>query len=280
MDSVKVRAAAKLNLALEITGVSGKLHTLDMLCCSVNLYEVITLSKANDITLTCNKKNVPTDRSNTAVRAAEEFFEATKCRGGVDIYIEKSVPVGAGMGGGSADAAGVLVGLNHLFETGLTLTELCDIGIKIGSDVPLCIIGGLCRVGGVGDKVETLDSMAECFFVVTMAGEGVSTAEAYSRFDELGTDAKTSTELAVQSIGTPDFYSTFSNDLEYSTTIDIEPIKSRLMKCGAVTAMMTGSGAAVFGVFDKLDLARCACESLEGEAWLLRPIGNGVEILS
>ncbi len=279
MRSVSVRAASKLNLTLNITGKKDNLHTLDMLCCCVDLYEHITLTKSDDITLSCDNKNVPTDKKNTAFRAAIEFFNYTGLDDGVDIRIEKAVPIGAGMGGGSADAAGVLVGMNELFETNLTTEQLCDIGIKVGSDVPMCIIGGLTRVSGVGDTVASLGTLPNYYFVVAMAGSGMSTAEAYRRFDEIGTPVPANTQEAIDSLGSTEFFDTLRNDFEHSTTIDIEPVKQKMLNHGALTALMTGSGAAVFGVFTRSDDAQSAQESFGGSAWIVRPVKNGVDIL-
>ncbi len=279
MDKISLRAAAKLNLTLGITGIQGSLHTLDMLCVGVDLYENITLTKACDISLVCDKADIPTDARNTAYRAAESFFAATDTKGGVSIDIKKNVPVGAGMGGGSADAAGVLVGLNRLYDTDLSTDELCKIGIKVGSDVPVCIIGGLCRVQGVGDILTPIDKLPNCYFVVTMAGQGVSTAEAYRRFDDIGTDIAADTSRAIKALCNDDFYRHFSNDMEFSTSIDIDSTKHQLLSLGAKKAMMTGSGAAVFGVFLDHETAKIACDDFNGTAWLLQPIKNGVEIL-
>ncbi len=278
MDSISVRAAAKLNLTLNITGTRGSMHTLDMLCVGVDLYEQITLTKASEMSLCCDVADIPTDARNTALRSAERFFAKTGIKGGVAIDINKNVPVGAGMGGGSADAAGVLVGLNRLYNTALSTHELCEIGITVGSDVPVCLVGGLCRVQGVGDMITPLSDLPKCYFVVTMAGVGVSTAEAYRRFDTFGTKTIADTSAAIKALTDNDFYRHYSNDMEYSTSIDINPTKARFLSLGAKKAMMTGSGAAVFGVFLDYETAKKACEYFNGDAWLLQPAKNGVEI--
>ncbi len=278
MNSLTVRAAAKINLSLQITGVSGKLHTLDMLTCSVNMFETLKLEKQTGITLSCNAR-VPTNNKNTALRMAEVFFEYTKLTNGVAIDIDKTVPIGAGMGGGSADAAGVLIGLNALYETNLSNEELLSLGLKVGSDVPVCIVGGLCRVTGVGGDVKQLNHILPYSYVAVMGGKSVSTAEAYRRFDEMGPGTAANTEESIAKINDSDFLSSLKNDLEYSSTLNLIKIKERFIKLGALTSLMTGSGAVVYGVFKDADTAAFAAEKIGKEAFVLTAIEKGVEIL-
>ena len=130
MEQVKVIAPAKINLSLDITGVDEKgYHLLDMVMQTISVFEKITLTKQDDITMSSNAKFIPTDSKNTAVKAAMKFFEYTGIKGGVHINIKKTVPIKAGMAGGSADAAGVIVGLNHMYNAKLSVEQMCEIGL-------------------------------------------------------------------------------------------------------------------------------------------------------
>ena len=149
--SVTVLAPAKLNLSLDVVGtLPNGYHDLDMVMQTIDLYEKITLRRSNTLSLTLPGSFVPVNDKNTAIKAAVAFFRYTGLLAGVDMTIYKRVPVRAGMAGGSADAAGVLVGLNELYDAHLSMSELCAIGAGIGADVPFALLGGTCRVRGVG----------------------------------------------------------------------------------------------------------------------------------
>lgn len=282
MVEVTVRAAAKLNLTLCVTGTAEHLHTLDMLCCSVNLFEYVTVCRFESIVLNCDNPKIPCDETNVAYKAAREFFKFTGIFGGAKIDIKKSVPVGSGMGGGSADAAAVLCALNRLYNTKLSLRQLCEIGIEVGSDVPLCIVGGLCRVKGIGDLITPINTPLKAHFVVVMAGNSVSTKEAYARFDVIGTDCRANTAAAIAAINKPEFTDHLVNELEYSSRIYYAAAKQRFLCLGADKSLMTGSGAAVFGFFYDAAKAALAAATLKKEnssVFLLSPCAYGVEIL-
>ena len=155
--SVTVLAPAKLNLSLDVVGtLPNGYHDLDMVMQTIDLYEKITLRRSNTLSLTLPGSFVPVNDKNTAIKAAVAFFRYTGLLAGVDMTIYKRVPVRAGMAGGSADAAGVLVGLSELYDAHLSMSELCAIGAGIGADVPFALLGGTCRVRGVGDLMKAL----------------------------------------------------------------------------------------------------------------------------
>ena len=167
--SVTVLAPAKLNLSLDVVGtLPNGYHDLDMVMQTIDLYEKITLRRSHDLTLNLPGSFVPANDKNTAVKAALAFFAYTGLLAGVDMTIYKRVPVRAGMAGGSADAAGVLVGLNELYGAKLSMSELCAIGAGIGADVPFALMGGTCRVRGVGDLMKALPPCPDCWFVVAI----------------------------------------------------------------------------------------------------------------
>ena len=157
---LRIGARAKINWTLDITGRRADgYHLMDMLMQSVTLADEITLEKTTDGIITLTTGGTPlllADEHHLALRAARALQKATSCPLGARIHVEKHIPVGAGMGGGSSDAAGVLVGLNRLWETGLTRAELEDVGLTLGADVPFCIRGGLTRTRGIGEAMQGL----------------------------------------------------------------------------------------------------------------------------
>ena len=268
MEKVKVIAPAKLNLSLDITGVDEKgYHLLDMIMTTVSVFEHITLTKQDDISMSSNAKFIPTDSKNTAVKAAIKFFEYTGVKGGVHIHIKKTVPIKAGMAGGSADAAGVIVGLNYMYKTRLTTEQMCEIGLMCGSDIPFMIHGGTKRIQGTGDIILPCPQIKEYPLVVCMPKNGVSTPQAYAAYDQMGIKTLVETDNLVQAIqqdNLADIAKYMANDLEKAAgSEETEPIKKALIGLGAVGSMMTGSGAAVYGIFDSEEKAKAAAEALK-----------------
>lgn len=288
MKQVTVLAPAKINLALDVTGVrQDGYHTLDMIMQAVNLYEVITLRKGVGVKLKCNVPYVPCNEKNTAHKAARLFFEYAKIDGGVDITIEKHVPVKAGMAGGSADAAGVLVGLNMLYGTGLSVEQLCELGIKIGADVPFAIKGGTARVKGIGEEITPLKPFLYYYITVVMPSAGISTPAAFKRYDELGTDIRPDCDKlqkAIESYNLEDMCKEVKNSLQFSSAAkDTDAICKALNENGALASMMTGSGAAVFGIYSSQEKALQAKNILSKtyeQTFCLEPISGGVKFKS
>ncbi len=168
LNCVTVLAPAKLNLALDVVGLlPNGYHNLDMTMQAITLYERVMLRRSQNLSLTLPGSPVAANDSNTAIKAALAFFHYTGLLAGVEITIYKNVPVRAGMAGGSADAAGVLVGLNVLYGAKLSMSELCALGAKIGADVPFALMGGTCRVQGVGDVMKALPPCPDCWFLMT-----------------------------------------------------------------------------------------------------------------
>lgn len=286
--SVTVLAPAKLNLSLDVVGtLPNGYHDLDMVMQTIDLYEKITLRRSNDLTLTLPGSFVPANDKNTAVKAALAFFHYTGLLAGVDMTIYKRVPVRAGMAGGSADAAGVLVGLNELYNARLSMSELCAIGAGIGADVPFALLGGTCRVRGVGDLMKALPPCPDCWFTVVMPDYGVSTPEAFAAYDKVGSSTHPDCEAQEKAIRAEDLAGVCAaagNALEEcSGARDNEAIKTALKENGAVTALMTGSGAAVFGIFESEEAARSAAEAV-GVQWpqvyVARPDRGGARVIS
>ena len=284
--SVIVLAPAKLNLSLDVVGtLPNGYHDLDMVMQTIDLYEKIILKTSRDLRLSLPGSFVPANDKNTAVKAALAFFDYTGLLAGVDINVYKRVPVRAGMAGGSADAAGVLVGLNELYGAKLSMSELCAIGAGIGADVPFALLGGTCRVRGVGDLMKALPPCPDCRFVVVMPSVGVSTPEAFARYDTMGSPVHPDCEAQEQAIRKNDLAAVCAaagNALEHcSGAVETPAICEILRANGAITAQMTGSGAAVFGIFADESQARAAAAVLRKgykQVYVCRPTTGGPRV--
>ena len=284
--SVTVLAPAKLNLSLDVVGtLPNGYHDLDMVMQTIDLYEKIILKTSRDLRLSLPGSFVPANDKNTAVKAALSFFDYTGLLAGVDINVYKRVPVRAGMAGGSADAAGVLVGLNELYGAKLSMSELCAIGAGIGADVPFALLGGTCRVRGVGDLMKALPPCPDCRFVVVMPSVGVSTPEAFARYDTMGSPIHPDCEAQEQAIRKNDLAAVCAaagNALEHcSGAVETPSICEILRANGAITAQMTGSGAAVFGIFADDAQARAAAAVLRKgykQVYVCRPTTGGPRV--
>lgn len=266
---MECRACAKLNLYLDITGVlPDGYHSLCSVMQSVDLYDTVSVEIADEISLSTNKAYIPTDERNTAYKAAKVFFETTGIKGGADINIKKIIPVGAGMAGGSTDAAAVLNLLNILYGMPLSDEELAKAALKVGADVPFCLAGGTMLAEGKGEKLTRLPRLPKCFFVIVKPDFSVSTKDAYRLFDEQGGDCPSVDGIlnALERKSVGDICANMGNDLEKciaSVYPQVDQIKHKLHQLGAVGAMMTGSGSAVFGIFDNIGLAQRAADVLK-----------------
>ena len=284
--TVTVLAPAKLNLSLDVVGtLPGGYHDLDMVMQAITLHETLVLRRSRYLNVRMPGSFVPVNEKNTAVKAALAFFHYTGLLAGVDITIHKQVPVRAGMAGGSADAAGVLVGMNELYGARLSMSELCALGASIGADVPFALMGGTCRVKGVGDLLKPLPPCPDCFFVVVMPSVGISTPEAFQRYDRMGSPLHPDCdrqEAAIRAGDLPGLCAAAGNALEHcSGATETPAIRALLGEHGALTSLMTGSGAAVFGVFDAEDKAQAAAEALRTrykQVYLARPDRGGARV--
>lgn len=287
LQKVSVLAPAKLNLSLDVVGtLPGGYHALDMVMQAVSLYEQVTLRRSADLVVRLPGSRVPPGPKNTAYKAALAFFHYTGLLAGVDITIHKTVPVRAGMGGGSADAAAVLVGLNALYGARLSMTELCALGASVGADVPFALMGGTCRVQGLGDLIKALPPCPDCWFTVIMPGYGISTPAAFAAYDQIGSPTHpdcAAQEAAIRAENLSGLCAAAGNALEVCAGgADTAALKQALLDQGAKAALMTGSGAAVFGIFEAEEPARRAAEALAAagrQIFTLRPDRGGARIV-
>jgi len=271
--TLKILAPAKVNLFLQVTAKrSDGYHTLNTLMCCVGLSDVLTLRIAGaGIRIHCSHPQVPENHTNLAYRAAELFFTAQNQPGGVHIHLRKNIPVAAGLGGGSSDAAAVLLALNHHFRYPLTLHELMAMGKRIGADVPFLIHRKPAVATGIGERLTAFDGLAPLPVLLVYPRVQVSTAWVYENLNLGLTKHKKKLKYRLFK-GTPEQIGAgLRNDLEEVTQSRfpvIQTVKTALMQAGALGALMSGSGSTVFGVFaDRTAAGRAASEIRRGHHW-------------
>ena len=267
---MRLKAKAKINWSLDITGVRADgYHLMDMLMQPIELHDTITLQPADDLLLsTSGKPLLKADERHLAMRAARLLKNATGYSGGASISVFKRIPVGAGMGGGSADAAAVLWGLNRLWGTGLSLPDLERLGLSLGADIPFCLRGGLTRTQGIGEDLEDLPCGRLFPLVVIQPCRGLSTREVFGCFHLSDVPVHPDTEISVRALACGDLVPlrrSLGNVLQ-PVSVQMRPeigtCVRKLKESGAEIALMTGSGSAVFGVFRTMSRARAAFTSL------------------
>lgn len=263
---IKVKAPAKINLSLDVLRRRPDgYHDVSMVMQSVSLYDYVEVeqTETGQTEIICDYEGVPCDSRNIAYKAAESFFNFTKKQNcGIKITIDKNIPTQAGLAGGSADGAAVIVALNKLFSAHLTEDEMCEIGSKVGADVPFCIIGGTRLASGTGTDLKKLISIPKCSMVICKPDFSVSTAEAYSRIDSSNLSHPEFTAEMVKAIYARDLYmvaTSMLNDFELALNLDsINEVKKIMLKSKALGACMSGSGSAVFALFNS-DKKRDKC---------------------
>ncbi len=267
---MRLMARAKINWTLDITGVrEDGYHFMDMLMQPVTLADTIDIEPADEILLTCSgTPYLPPDEHHLAWRAAMALKEHTHCTRGARIHVHKCIPVGAGMGGGSADAAAVLIGLNQLWALHLSPDELEAIGLRLGADVPFCLRGGLQHVQGIGEDMTPLPCSAMMPLCVIQPCEGLSTGAVFKAYHLDASPVRPNTSGAMEALKNGDLpllSMSLGNVLQgVSETMRpaIGDAIAMLRAEGAVTSWMTGSGSAVFGVFASNEAAGHAAERL------------------
>lgn len=290
---LKIQARAKINWTLDVVGVlENGYHDLDMLMQSVTLCDQMTMEDAEELTLSVRGHGgvfVPADGSNLVLRAANALREHTGCQRGACMTLRKYIPVAAGMGGGSSDAAAALKGLNVLWGMGLSDDELEKIGLTIGADVPFCVRGGLQRAQGVGERLTPLALKRPLYLVAFQPCRGLSTKEVFTSLHEDGIrdEDRPDNDAAQRALASGDV-----RLLGRSLGNVLEPVSRRLRPdidrairdieaAGAVGARMTGSGSAVFGVFLHAGACRRAADELQKtypSCWMMRTAECGVVI--
>ena len=276
-----VHANAKINLTLDIQRKrSDGYHDLSTVMQSLDLCDSIELSKnrTGEIIITSNKRAVPTDSTNIAYKASKAILDYAGITDmGVNIHIDKVIPMEAGMGGGSADAAATIVGIINLFSLQITESVLMEIATGIGADVPFCLMGGTCMCEGIGEEITRIPPMPQCDILICKPPVGVSTPFAYDESDKYPQEDNFMTPYMLEALDTGDIVSVadcISNRFDDILHIpEVQIIKSLMRENGAINASMTGSGSAVYGIFnDDVGMLRVA-EMLKeyGEVFLTKP---------
>ena len=267
MDSVVIKAMAKVNLGLDVLRRrENGYHDVKMIMQTVNIYDTLTLSKKGDaqIVITTNTGELPLNEDNLIYKAAKLLFERTGKEAGVSIHLDKQIPIAAGMAGGSTDAAATLLGLNELYDLGLNKEELAEIGVKIGADVPYCIYGGTCLSEGIGEVLTKLPDTPDCYVVVAKPGIGVSTKYVYENLHIETVKDHPDIDGMIEAIreGSLDGVVKKMENVLETVTIkrypEIETMKNCLLENGAENALMSGSGPTVFGIFKEENIAKHA----------------------
>ncbi len=271
MREKQVKAMAKINLGLDVIGCRpDDYHELRMVMQSVRLYDRITLRVTDEpgIRLETNLGFLTTGPENLVCRAAKLLMDEFDLKQGLFISLKKFIPVSAGLGGGSSDAAAVLVGMNQLFGLNLTPNELMERGQKLGADVPFCVMRGTALAEGIGEKLTPLQAAPKARVLLAKPPVHVSTGAVYDKLDMGKKMEHPDIDGLLKAIRDQDLSAmaqAMGNVLE-SVTIPEYPavgeIKEEMKKLGAVGAMMSGSGPTVFGLFDDPGLADRACEIL------------------
>ena len=262
-------AYAKLNLTLEVGEKrEDGYHDLRSVMTSATLCDTLTVDKAAEITMICDRADLPTDGRNLAVKAAKAFFEATGIEGGCHITLAKHIPSEAGLGGGSSDAAAVLRALRTLYAPEMPMEELETVGAQVGSDVPYCVRGGTVLCEGRGERLTSLTAMPKCRYVIVKPDEAFPTGRMYGEIDAQKPACRHTTDAMIAALEQSNLQAVaekLENTFEQviPANSDVVAIREVLLQYGALNAMMSGSGSAVFGIFDDMTAAKAACDALQ-----------------
>lgn len=258
MKSISVKAHAKINIGLDVLRRrSDGYHDVCMIMQSLSLHDDLTIKTTDkeNISLKSNLVYLPNDRRNLVYKAAALFMEANSIKCGLEINLNKKIPVAAGLAGGSSDAAAALKGLNQLFQAGMSDAELMQLGVKIGADVPYCILLGTALSEGIGERLTPLPPIPDCHILLVKPDISVSTRQVYESLRLDSTTIHPDIEGMKEALVSADLdalTAKMANLLE-SVTIRMHPviddIKKDMIKVGAMNSLMSGSGPTVFGIF-------------------------------
>lgn len=272
MEQLYLKAMGKINLGLDVVRKrEDGYHEVRMIMQTVGVYDRITLkrSMAPGIRVSTNLYFLPVNENNLVYKAAQMLMEEFQVKEGLEIHLQKHIPVAAGMAGGSADAAAVLYGVNRMFRLGLGQKELMERGVKIGADVPYCLMRGTALSEGIGEVLTRLPAAPACKVVIAKPGISVSTKYVYGHLDAAGIKEHPDIDGMAEAIREGSYEGVverLGNVLETVTQERypvIGEIKGLLMENGADGALMSGSGPTVFGLFREEKKAREALRALE-----------------
>lgn len=274
MKELELKAVAKINLGLDVLRKrEDGYHELRMVMQSIGIYDTIQLRITEEpgIRVVTSHPELPTGEDNLVYRAAKLLMDEFGIGRGLQIDLQKRIPVAAGLAGGSSDAASVLMGVNELFDLHLSQEDLMKRGVRLGADIPYCIMRGTALAEGIGEKLTRLPDAPECFVLLAKPGIHVSTGFVYGNLRADSLTDHPDIDGQTEAIRNGDFYrmaELMGNVLE-TVTVPAHPvirkIQEEMMRLGAVNAMMSGSGPTVFGLFDSRERAQSAYETLRRE---------------
>ena len=282
---MKVKANAKVNLSLDVTGKRDDgYHTLCSVFQSVSLSDILNVELADEISVRCSDERL-SGQDNLCFKATQVFFEAAGFSSGADIYIEKHIPEAAGLGGGSADAAATLVALNKLSGNPLSQEKLLEIALKLGADVPFCMLGGTKLCEGIGEIMTDLTGLPKCYIVVAKKGVKSSTGDMYRALDSDSDRRRPDTAAVLSGLKSGKLtdifngaYNCFESVSDGAALSEARTVAKRHL---AVYCGLSGAGPSVISVFeDKENAEAAAFELAEADflSFVTEPLENGVEI--
>lgn len=283
---MKIKANAKVNLSLDITGRrEDGYHTLCSVMQSVSLSDVIEIQKSDNMSVVCQKAEL-SGNDNLCFKAAEAFFYKLGSADKVSITIQKNIPVAGGLGGGSADAAAVLVALNKMYGEPLSQEQLSEMALSLGADVPFCLNGGTALAEGIGEKLTALPMLPDCFIVIAKKGVKSSTKDMYNAIDNTDAVRESDVDRILLGLTNGDlkfaakgFYNRFCEVSEQGV---LKECKAIMEDCDCVYCGLSGAGPSIIGIFEAEQAAKNAADRLSSsgfEAHLCTPESTGVEII-
>ena len=280
MDAITLKALAKVNLGLDVIGKrEDGYHEVSMVMQTIHLYDRLEIARSHEpgIHIRSNLSFLPVNENNLVYKAGKLLMDEFRITDGVDVKLTKRIPVAAGMAGGSTDAASMLYGMNQIFDLGLSRRELMERGVKIGADVPYCLMRGTALAEGIGEKLSQLPPMVKCPVLIAKPAISVSTKFVYQNLKLDENTKHPDIEALIAAIRKKDFAGICDNmeNVLESVTIPNYPviaeIKEKMMEAGAAKALMSGSGPTVFGLFEDEKSARHARDRMK-ESGLARQI--------
>lgn len=291
MNSIDLKSRAKINLSIDVLGKRDDgYHIVEMIMQTIDLYDNLKITKIEGdfIKIKSDSEDIPLNQDNIVYKAAYILKKRFDIKDGVEISIQKNIPVAAGMAGGSSNAAAVLVGLNKVWNLGLSESELKEIGLQLGADVPFCITGGSALAQGIGEELTNIHGLSEGVNILVCKPDiFVSTKEVYQSLDMNKVQKRPENQKLIESLKNDDIKYVSENmvnvleEVTASKYKEIKQIEATMMKNKALGSMMSGSGPTVFGLFDNKEYAIKAKEELlidYNQVYLVNSSNKGVEI--
>ena len=274
MNSIELKSRAKINLSIDVLGKrEDGYHLVEMIMQTIDLYDIIKIKelKCNEIIIKSNSSDIPLDENNIVYKAAKLIKETFNISKGIEIFIDKYIPIAAGMAGGSSNAAAVLVGLNKLWNLQLSEEELKSLGFKLGADVPFCIVGNAALAEGVGEKLTYIKGLSKDVSILVCKPElFVSTKDVYGGLDLNNLKQRPNNKLLIEYLKDDNIEGVSNNMVNVLETVtskmheEINDIEKIMNENKALGSMMSGSGPTVFGIYKNIE------DALKGKKELLK----------